>query len=60
MPGLRDLVAGAAKISVEYTALPNGAQIAYITQDPQLITALHQWFDAQLSDHGHDAMSHDP
>ena len=60
MPGLRDLAAGAAKISVEYTALPNGTQIAYTTQDPQLITALHQWFGAQLSDHGHDAMSHDP
>ena len=60
MPGLHDLAAGAAKISVEYTALPNGAQIAYTTQDPRLITALHQWFGAQLSDHGHDAMPHDP
>lgn len=60
MPGLHALAAGAAKINVEYTALPDGAQIAYITQDPQLITALHQWFGAQLSDHGHDAMSHDP
>jgi len=60
MPGLHDLAAGAAKISVEYTALPDGAQIAYTTQDPQLITALHQWFGAQLSDHGRDAMSHDP
>jgi hypothetical protein len=60
MPGLHALAAGAAKISVEYTALPNGAQIAYTTQDPQLITALHQWFGAQLADHGHDAMSHDP
>jgi hypothetical protein len=57
MPGLRDLTAGAAKINVEYTALPNGGQITYSTQDTHLVTALHQWFGAQLSDHGHDAMS---
>jgi hypothetical protein len=57
MPGLQDLAAGAAKITVEYTALPNGAQISYTTQDAHLVTALHQWFGAQLSDHGHDAMS---
>jgi hypothetical protein len=57
MPGLQDLTAGAAKITIEYTALPNGAQITYTTQDAHLVTALHQWFGAQLSDHGHDAMS---
>jgi hypothetical protein len=57
MPGLRDLAAGAAKITIEYTALANGAQITYTTQDVHLVTALHQWFGAQLSDHGHDAMS---
>jgi len=55
MPGLKGLEAGAAQIKVEYTALPNGAQLTYTTPDPQLITALHQWFGAQLSDHGQDA-----
>lgn len=58
MPGLRDLTAGAAKITVAYTALPDGAQLTYATHDAHLVTALHQWFGAQLSDHGHDAMSH--
>jgi hypothetical protein len=57
MPGLRDLSAGAARVTVEYIALPNGAQITYTTQDAHLVTAIHQWFGAQLSDHGHDAMS---
>jgi hypothetical protein len=52
MPGLADLKAGAAKIDVEYTALPNGAQIRYATSDPTLIMALHHWFAAQISDHG--------
>jgi hypothetical protein len=55
MPGLKELEAGAGRIKVEYTALPNGAQLTYTTPDPQLIAALHQWFDAQLSDHGQDA-----
>jgi hypothetical protein len=52
MPGLADLKAGATKIDVEYTALPNGGQIRYATSDPSLIMALHHWFAAQISDHG--------
>jgi hypothetical protein len=56
MPGVRELAAGTAKITVAYTALADGAQITYTTQDAHLVTALHQWFGAQLSDHGHDAM----
>ena len=55
MPGLAQLKAGAAKIDVRYSALPDGAQIRYTTKDAKLITALHRWFDAQLSDHGHHA-----
>src|SRR3972149_3638225 len=55
MPGVQDLAAGAAQITVEYTALPNGAQITFTTQDLPLITAIHRWFGAQLSDHGSDA-----
>ena len=55
MPGLAQLKAGAAKIDVRYSALPDGAQIRYTTTDAKLITALHRWFDAQLSDHGHHA-----
>jgi len=58
MPGLVDLKSGAKKIDVRYTALPDGAQIRYTVKDPKLVTALHQWFSAQLSDHGHHA-THD-
>lgn len=58
MPGLKELEAGAGRIKVEYTTLPNGAQLTYTTPDPQLIAALHQWFGAQLSDHGQDATDH--
>jgi hypothetical protein len=55
MPGLGELKAGAARIDVRYTVLPDGADIRYSTKDPRLVTALHQWFSAQLSDHGRHA-----
>ncbi|HEY5801783.1 MAG TPA: aspartate carbamoyltransferase [Burkholderiaceae bacterium] len=58
MPGLAQLKAappGALRIA--YSELDAGAQIAYTTADPALAGALHRWFDAQLSDHGHDAVA---
>ena len=58
MPGLAELKAGARKIDVRYTALPDGAQIRYTTKDPKMVMALHQWFTAQLSDHGEHATGH--
>ncbi len=58
MPGLADLKSGAKKIDVRYSALPDGAQIRYQAKDPKLVTALHQWFSAQLSDHGDHATHH--
>ncbi len=58
MPGLAELKAGASKIDVRYAALPDGAQIRYKAKDPKMVMAIHEWFAAQLSDHGHHAMSH--
>jgi len=58
MPGLAQLKAGAEKIVVRYSALPDGAQIRYTAKDPKLVTALHQWFSAQVSDHGRHAIGH--
>lgn len=41
--------------------LPDGGEIVYRTDEPRFVAALHEWFDAQLSDHGQDAMAgHDP
>jgi len=57
MPGLRDLEAGGARIKVSYTTLPNGAEITFETADLHLLTAIHRWFGAQLSEHGSDARS---
>ena len=58
MPGLAALQTGAQHIDVQYTAIPNGAQIQYSTKDPTLVMALHQWFAAQRADHGHHAVQH--
>jgi hypothetical protein len=58
MPGLAELKVGAKQIEVRYTTLPDGAQIRYTAKDPKLVAALHRWFDAQLSDHGHHASGH--
>jgi hypothetical protein len=33
-----------------------GAELVFRTRNPQLVGALHAWFDAQVSDHGRDAM----
>ncbi len=55
MPGLKELQAGASQIKVTYAPLPAGAEIRFETSDLHLLTALHRWFGAQLSEHGADA-----
>jgi len=58
MLGLADLKSGAKKIEIRYTALSDGAQIRYTAKDKKLVTALHEWFSAEVSDHGHHASGH--
>lgn len=57
MPGLRELQAGAPRLKISYTDVPAGGAIEFDTSDIQLITAVHRWFGAQLSEHGRDAVS---
>ncbi len=58
MPGLKELrMAKPTEINIVYKDLPNGAEITYSTDTPILITAIHQWFDAQLNDHARHAIS---
>jgi hypothetical protein len=57
MPGLAQLkMAETDDIKFEYKALPNGAQIHYSTEYPQYVQALHEWFDAQKTEHGNDVI----
>lgn len=55
MPGLKELAAGSALVTVTYASTPVGAEITFMTRDLHLLTAIHQWFGAQLSEHGADA-----
>ena len=58
MPGLAELKAAPkGKLRIDFRELPAGAELTYRTSEPTLVQALHQWFDAQLSDHGVDAMA---
>jgi hypothetical protein len=58
MPGIDDLRQGATSgsLTVAYESLPAGAQLTYTASTPQLVSAVHTWFDAQLMDHGSHAM----
>lgn len=58
MPGLAELKqAKPGEIKIQYREVKAGAELSYSTENPVLVTALHRWFDAQLSDHGSDAMA---
>lgn len=63
MPGLAELkTAKTGQIKIVYKELPDGAEITYATHIEKLKLAIHQWFDAQLSDHARHAVpghSHD-
>lgn len=57
MPGLAELKAAKpGQIAIDYRDIKNSAELTYKTSDAKLVAALHRWFDAQLSDHGHDAI----
>jgi len=57
MPGLEALRnAHAGQVNIVYKETSDGAEITYSTETPALITAIHQWFDAQLSDHARHAV----
>lgn len=52
MDGVAELRAGHADIAVTYADRPEGAQLTYSSEDPELVAAIHTWFDRQLMDHG--------
>lgn len=57
MPGLTVLSESKDKYNVDYQELPGGAQLTFFSNNPEVIDAIHTWFDAQLRDHGSDAKS---
>ncbi|MEJ7833425.1 MAG: hypothetical protein WKF79_10950 [Nocardioides sp.] len=55
MPGLEQLEGAGDSLTVDYEVLPDGARVNYSSADADVVAALHDWFDAQLGDHGDDA-----
>ena len=58
MPGLHALAMGHESFEITYRDHERGAEIRYVTGDAALVTAIHQWFDGQVSDHGAHAQGH--
>jgi hypothetical protein len=58
MPGLATLSTAGTRLQIRYAATADGARIRYTTQDAEILVAVHQWFAAQLADHGADAIDH--
>jgi hypothetical protein len=52
MPGLAELKEGVGRIEVRYEDAPAGGRISYRTENTDLVAAIHDWFEAQLTDHG--------
>jgi uncharacterized protein (DUF305 family) len=52
MPGLAVLHERFGEVEIVYTALDNGGQIEYTSDEPALVEAIHAWFDAQMAGHG--------
>lgn len=49
--------ANPGQITIVYKEIADGGELIFSTLDTSLISALHVWFDSQLSDHGKDAAS---
>jgi len=57
MPGLAVLERSAARLAITYRDVPAGGEVTYRSDAPEVVAALHDWFGAQLADHGAHAVS---
>ena len=55
MPGLKALSSGAGRVSVRWEDVDHGGRIRFAARGTALVKAIHQWFEAQRTDHGHHA-----
>ncbi len=55
MPGLHALVTGHDRLKITYSEIEGGAEVSYATEDSNLVNAIHEWFRAQIRDHGEHA-----
>ena len=57
MPGLAVLEAEHESLDASYRDVADGGEITYRSTDLVVVAALHEWFEAQLSDHGSHAQA---
>jgi hypothetical protein len=58
MPGMAEMKAAKPdELTVGYRELDDGAELDYVSHSPDMIAAIHRWFDAQVADHGQDAVA---
>jgi hypothetical protein len=57
MPGVATLEARFESLATDFQDAPAGGTISFRSIDPTVVEALHDWFEAQLSDHGSHAES---
>lgn len=58
MPGLAELrSAKHGELTTHYTEASGGAMVSFFSAKPRIVSALHNWFGAQLADHGTDAIA---
>jgi hypothetical protein len=57
MAGMHMLSTGYERMSITYREIERGGEISYESEDPELVDALHLWFEAQLRDHGDHAQA---
>ncbi len=55
MPGLDVLEEAGGALEITYRDVTGGAELTFRSEDPTVVAALHNWFEAQLSDHGEHA-----
>ncbi|HEY1728077.1 MAG TPA: hypothetical protein VGG22_06880 [Candidatus Baltobacteraceae bacterium] len=48
VPGLREMRHQWGRLHVRCDDLPNGSRIRYMTRDPVMVEALHQWFASRV------------
>ncbi len=55
MPGLATLAAAGPALEITYDTVRDGAALTYSSDDPEIVAAIHDWFAAQVQDHGEHA-----
>jgi hypothetical protein len=60
MAGMHGLMMAGDRLAITFSEIEGGGQIRYEGSEPEVVDAIHEWFEAQLADHGAHARSGRP